>query len=140
MTRFTFYLQGAYEYSCAADMWSVGCIFAELLLRRPFLQGQNSDISQLDKIFMVFGTPNETNWPDHNTLPLPSRGLIWDQTPAIPFDEIFTAAPKDAISLLRSILVLDPNNRFSASQSLSHPYFSNDPPPTPKGNLILSAP
>jgi len=40
-------LLGAYEYSSAADMWSVGCIFAELLLRRPFLQGKNSDISQL---------------------------------------------------------------------------------------------
>ena len=44
-------LLGAYEYSTAADMWSVGCIFAELLLRRPFLQGKNSDISQLDTIF-----------------------------------------------------------------------------------------
>jgi len=132
--------QGAYEYSSAADMWSVGCIFAELLLRRPFLQGQNSDISQLDKIFMVFGTPTEANWPDHQTLPLPSRGLTWDSAPAIPFDEIFSAAPKDAISLLRSILVLDPNNRFSASQSLSHPYFSNDPAPTEPSKLVLSAP
>ena len=46
-------LLGAYEYSSAADMWSVGCIFAELLLRRPFLQGKNSDISQLDTIFTV---------------------------------------------------------------------------------------
>jgi cyclin-dependent kinase 7 len=129
----------ASEYSSAADMWSVGCIFAELLLRRPFLQGKNSDISQLDTIFTVFGTPNETNWPDYEALPLCTRGLQWDETTAIPFDEIFTAAPKDAISLLRSILVLDPNMRLDASQSLSHPYFSNDPPPTPKQNLVLSA-
>jgi cyclin-dependent kinase 7 len=132
-------LLGASEYSSAADMWSVGCIFAELLLRRPFLQGKNSDISQLDTIFTVFGTPNETNWPDYDALPLCTKGLEWDDTTPIPFDEIFTAAPKDAISLLRSILVLDPNMRFTASQSLSHPYFSNDPPPTPKEKLILSA-
>jgi cyclin-dependent kinase 7 len=131
-------LLGACEYSSAADMWSVGCIFAELLLRRPFLQGKNSDISQLDTIFTVFGTPNETNWPDYEALPLCTRGLQWDATTAIPFDEIFTAAPKDAISLLRSILVLDPNMRLDASQSLSHPYFSNDPPPTPKQNLVLA--
>jgi cyclin-dependent kinase 7 len=131
-------LLGACEYSSAADMWSVGCIFAELLLRRPFLQGKNSDISQLDTIFTVFGTPNETNWPDYEALPLCTRGLQWDETTAIPFDEIFTAAPKDAISLLRSILVLDPNMRLDASQSLSHPYFSNDPPPTPKENLVLA--
>jgi cyclin-dependent kinase 7 len=46
-------LMGANEYCSAVDMWSVGCIFAELLLRRPFLQGKNSDISQLDTIFTV---------------------------------------------------------------------------------------
>ena len=130
-------LLGAYEYSGAADMWSVGCIFAELLLRRPFLQGK-TDISQLDTIFRVFGTPNETNWPDYETLPLCARGLEWDSTTPIPFDEIFTAAPKDAISLLRSILVLDPNMRFTASQCLNHPYFSNDPPRTPKEKLSLT--
>jgi cyclin-dependent kinase 7 len=132
-------LLGASEYSSAADMWSVGCIFAELLLRRPFLQGKNSDLSQLDTIFTVFGTPNQTNWPDYETLPLMSRGLQWDDTTAIPFDEIFTAAPKDAISLLRSILTLDPNMRFTASQCMSHPYFSNDPAPTRHDKLVLSA-
>jgi cyclin-dependent kinase 7 len=132
-------LLGAYEYSSAADMWSVGCIFAELLLRRPFLQGKNSDISQLDTIFTVFGTPSEATWPDYQTLPLCVRGLQWDETTAIPFDEIFTAAPKDAISLLRSILALDPNMRFSASQAMNHPYFLHDPPPTRKKDLVLSA-
>ena len=117
----------------------VGCIFAELLLRRPFLQGNQTDISQLDKIFQVFGTPTESNWPDHNTLPLCTRGLEWDNCPPIPVNEIFTAAPQDCISLLRSMLVLDPNRRFTSSQCLNHPYFSNDPAPTPKEKLILSS-
>ena len=132
-------LLGASEYSSAADMWSVGCIFAEILLRRPFLQGNHTDYSQLDKIFGVFGTPNETNWPDYQTLPLCNRGLVWDETPPIPFDLIFEAAPKDAISLLRSILTLDPNMRFTADQSLNHYYFSNEPPPTPTEKLVISA-
>lgn len=131
-------LLGAYEYSSAADMWSVGCIFAQLLLRRPFLQGKNSDISQLDTIFTVFGTPTDVNWPDHKTLPK-CKNWIWDDVPAIPFDEIFTAAPRDAISLLRSLLTLDPNMRFTARQALDHPYFSNNPPPTPKEKLVLDA-
>lgn len=52
-------LFGASEYSAAADMWSVGCIFAQLLLRRPFLQGNQTDLSQLEQIFSVFGTPTE---------------------------------------------------------------------------------
>jgi len=132
-------LLGAYEYSSKADMWSVGCIFAELLLRRPFLQGKQTDISQLDTIFTVFGTPTDANWPDYDTLPLCSRGLEWDATTAIPFDEIFSAAPKDAISLLRSIMALDPNNRNEASQCLNHYYFSNEPQRTPKENLMLSS-
>lgn len=133
-------LLGSSEYSAAADIWSVGCIFAELLLRRPFLQGNATDISQLDTIFQVFGTPTETNWPDHGTLPLCTRGLEWDDCPpGHQFDEIFIAAPQDCISLLRSMLVLDPNKRFTASQCLSHPYFTNDPAPTPKGKLVLSS-
>mmetsp|Transcript_3755 Transcript_3755/g.5603 ORF Transcript_3755/g.5603 Transcript_3755/m.5603 type:complete len:309 (-) Transcript_3755:84-1010(-) len=133
-------LLGASEYSDSADMWSVGCIFAELLLRRPFLQGNQSDINQLNTIFRVFGTPTDENWPDHKALPLPSRGLLWDDCPPIPFDEIFTAAPKDALSLLRSMLVLDPNKRFSASQCLIHPYFTNDPRPTSNEKLLLDSP
>jgi cyclin-dependent kinase 7 len=130
-------LLGASEYCAAADMWSVGCIFAELLLRRPFLQGHESDISQLDKIFTVFGTPTETNWPEHKTLPLPSRGLIWDHCIPVPFDEIFTAAPDDALSLLGCILTLNPEQRFTATECLSHRYFTNDPSPTTKGRLEL---
>ena len=130
-------LLGSYEYSSAADMWSVGCIFAQLLLRRPFLQGNKTDISQLDTIFTVFGTPNETNWPDYQALPLCYRGLEWEETTPIPFDLIFEAAPKDAISLLRSILTLDPNMRFTAEQCLNHYYFTNDPPPTPKERLVI---
>jgi len=131
-------LLGADEYSSAADMWGVGCIFAELLLKTPFLQSRiNSDIGQLEKIFNVFGTPTETSWPDHKSLPLTSRGLTWDECPHKPFEEIFTSSPEDALSLLRSIMVLNPNERFSASQALNHPYFVNKPPATPTANLKL---
>mmetsp|Transcript_42818 Transcript_42818/g.84128 ORF Transcript_42818/g.84128 Transcript_42818/m.84128 type:complete len:209 (+) Transcript_42818:96-722(+) len=132
-------LLGSSEYSASVDMWGVGCILAELLLRRPFLQGNQTDISQLDTIFRVFGTPNETNWPDHGALPLPMAGLMWDDCAPIPFDEIFTAAPPDVLSLLRSMLVLDPVKRFTATQCLGHPYFSNAPLATPKERLPLKA-
>lgn len=43
-------------------MWAVGCILAELLLRVPFLPG-DSDLDQLTRIFQVFGTPSEEDWP-----------------------------------------------------------------------------
>ncbi len=116
-----------------------GMHLCRITYKATFLQGNKTDISQLNTIFQVCGTPTETNWPDHNTLPLCTRGLEWDSSPPIPFDEIFTAALQDCISLLHSMLMLDPNKRFTASQCLNHPYFSNDPPPTPKSKLILSS-
>ncbi|KAF5276499.1 hypothetical protein FQA39_LY06568, partial [Lamprigera yunnana] len=60
-------LFGAKQYSVGVDMWAVGCILAELMLRLPFLPGE-SDLDQLTKIFQVFGNPTEQNWPGAKTL------------------------------------------------------------------------
>ena len=49
-------------YGTGVDVWAVGCIMAELLLRVPFLPGE-SDLDQLTRIFSTLGTPNEENWP-----------------------------------------------------------------------------
>lgn len=49
-------------YGTGVDVWAVGCIMAELLLRVPFLPGE-SDLDQLTRIFSTMGTPNEENWP-----------------------------------------------------------------------------
>jgi len=55
-------LFGAKQYGYAVDMWSVGCIFAELMLRVPYLPGE-TDIEQLDLMFRALGTPTEEDWP-----------------------------------------------------------------------------
>lgn len=49
-------------YGVGVDMWAVGCILAELLLRVPFLPG-DSDLDQLSKIFETLGTPTAAEWP-----------------------------------------------------------------------------
>lgn len=49
------------NYSISVDMWAVGCIFAELLTKKPFFQG-DSQVDQLFKIFNILGTPSESNW------------------------------------------------------------------------------
>jgi cyclin-dependent kinase 7 len=49
-------------YGTGIDMWAVGCILAELLLRVPFLPG-DSDLDQLTRIFQVLGTPTDETWP-----------------------------------------------------------------------------
>lgn len=48
-------------YGTGVDIWAVGCILAELLLRVPFFPGE-SDLDQLTKIFSAMGTPTEDNW------------------------------------------------------------------------------
>ena len=55
-------LFGARMYGTGVDIWAVGCILAELLLRIPFFPGE-SDLDQLTKIFQAMGTPNDEIWP-----------------------------------------------------------------------------
>eukprot|EP00959_Pyramimonas_sp_CCMP1952_P400109 8383108-Pyramimonas_sp.AAC.1 len=55
-------LTGARHYSTPVDLWSIGCIFYEMVTQKPLFPGQ-SEIEQLYKIFQVLGTPNSTTWP-----------------------------------------------------------------------------
>eukprot|EP00743_Colponemidia_sp_Colp-15_P006981 GILK01007533.1.p1 GENE.GILK01007533.1~~GILK01007533.1.p1 ORF type:complete len:326 (-),score=37.14 GILK01007533.1:270-1247(-) len=120
-------LFGAKYYGVGVDMWAVGCIFAELMLRTPYLPG-DSDIDQLAKIFAALGTPNEDIWPGLTSLP---DYVPFTEFPPTPFKALFTAASDDAIDLLAGFLRYDPNTRLTTSQALSHPYFTNAPSPTP---------
>ena len=62
-------LLGEEHYSFSVDIWSVGCIMAELLLGFPAFQAKN-EVDQLESIWSVCGTPTEDNWPDHKKLPM----------------------------------------------------------------------
>ena len=62
-------LLGQERYTKAVDIWSVGCIFAEMLLREAFLPGKN-ETEQLDLIFRTFGTPNDSQWSGWKSLPV----------------------------------------------------------------------
>jgi cyclin-dependent kinase 2 len=55
-------LLGTLEYSTAVDIWSVGCIFFELITKMPMFPG-DSEIDQIYRIFRTLGTPDETIWP-----------------------------------------------------------------------------
>lgn len=61
-------LLGTKLYATAVDIWSLGCIFAEMVLRKTLFAG-DSEIDQLYKIFHMMGTPNEKNWPGVSQLP-----------------------------------------------------------------------
>ncbi|OXU22572.1 hypothetical protein TSAR_015507 [Trichomalopsis sarcophagae] len=126
-------LFGARLYGAGIDMWAIGCILAELLLRVPFLPGE-SDLDQLTKIFQVLGTPTEETWPGVTKLP---DFIQFKPFPAVPLKDIFTAAGDDLLDLLASLLNINPIERCSCDQALQMTYFSNNPPPTPKARLPL---
>nr|XP_009417926.1 PREDICTED: cyclin-dependent kinase D-1-like isoform X3 [Musa acuminata subsp. malaccensis] len=97
-------LYGAKQYGAGVDVWAAGCIFAELLLRRPFLQG-SSDIDQLGKIFAAFGTPKPSQWPDMVYLP---DYVEYQYVPAPPLRTLFPMASDDALDLLSKMFIYDP--------------------------------
>jgi cyclin-dependent kinase 7 len=118
-------LFGARNYSTGVDIWATGCILAELLLRVPLLPG-DSDLDQLDRIFQILGTPTEETWPGVTKLP---DYIMFKSYPPITFDSIFTAATADTLSLLSSMLTLNPLMRCTATQALKSDYFRSKPAP-----------
>jgi cell division cycle 2-like protein len=68
-------LLGQRTYSTAVDMWSVGCIFAEMLTGDPLFPGEG-EIDQILRIFKVLGAPNEDRWPGFSSLPNVSK-ISW---------------------------------------------------------------
>ncbi|KAJ1549561.1 TFIIH complex serine/threonine-protein kinase subunit kin28 [Cladochytrium tenue] len=105
-------LLGGQFYGYGVDIWAVGCIFAELMLRTPYLASE-SDLGQLQTIFRALGTPTEDEWPGLNDLP-DKKNLEFPSYPRTPLKTLFTAAGDDALDLLEKMLVYDPTKRITA--------------------------
>ena len=139
-------LYGARHYSGAVDVWSMGMVFAELLMRRPYAAADINDpsdmlkpvgeIAQIDKICEAVGTPNEENWPGVSRLPnyvasektVPVRGKDY-------YMATFPTAGAAGCDLLMGMLSLDPRNRITAKGALQHAWWKAEPRPTDKENL-----
>jgi len=142
-------LLGAKHYTKAVDIWSAGCILAELYLLTPIFQGRveemaakkssrdelsESEKSQLIKIFEVLGKPSEKEWPDIKNLKHYPKLESWKQ----PFQESLEKTmcnsqffrnkedqqhKTDCFDLLRRMLTFDPSKRISAKEALNHRFF-----------------
>ncbi|MCL7035486.1 hypothetical protein MKW94_011671 [Papaver nudicaule] len=120
-------LLGTTKYGPAVDMWSVGCIFAELLQGKPILPGKDEP-EQLNKIFELCGAPDEVNWPGVTKFPWynnfkPTRPLKRR------LREAFRQYDRHAMELLDKMMTLDPSQRISAKDALDAEYFWADPLP-----------
>lgn len=114
-------LLGGTHYSIPVDMWSVGCIFAELVRKAPLFPG-DSELQQLLHIFKLLGTPNESTWPGV------SRFRDWHEFPqwnTQPLSKYLPDLDKDGLDLIAQMLVYDPAKRISAKDALNHPYFED---------------
>lgn len=140
-------LMGSQDYSFSIDMWAVGCIFAELLLQKPFLVGQ-SELDQLNKIAHLLGAPTDIRWPGFSNLPNAKR-LSFRNAPVESSlsqtllkllscegeggrggnRSMYYEPTEHTVNLIERMLEYDPEQRITAQQALQHPYFLEMPPP-----------
>lgn len=120
-------LLGTTDYSWPVDIWSVGCIMAEMLTGRPLFPGK-SEIDQLDKIFRVLGMPNDRVWPGFSRLPHASK-IAPIQQPYNCIDKVLPTLSPAGIDLINRLLSYDPDRRFTAVEALDHAFFRESPLP-----------
>ena len=104
-------LLGAQHYSTPVDVWSIGCIFAELVTGRPLFPG-DSEIDELFKIFRVLGTPDEAGWPGVRSLP--DYKDTFPRWPARPLGEAVPGLDAMGLDLLTGMLRYSPTERLTA--------------------------
>ncbi|XP_031474803.1 shaggy-related protein kinase epsilon-like [Nymphaea colorata] len=113
---------GATEYTTAIDMWSAGCVLAELLLGQPLFPGE-SGVDQLVEIIKILGTPTREEIrcmnPNYTDFKFP-------QIKANPWHKVFPKKTSpDAVDLASRLLQYSPNMRLTALEACAHPFFDD---------------
>ena len=125
-------LMGSTKYSTPIDMWSAGCIFAEMATGRPLFPGVNAQ-EQIMTVFKIMGTPDVTDWP--GVRELPEYKEDWPRYPPRRASDVIRSNSPTAVAslgeqgldLLDRLLVYNPAKRIPARRALDHPYFAGTP-------------
>jgi serine/threonine protein kinase len=113
---------GDVHYGKGVDVWSIGCVFGELITGEPLFKGR-SELDTLGKIISFIGTPCEENWEGVSELPnfLPFKVCEGNMKTVME-----GKVSNSGIELLKGMLTLDPKKRFSCEEILGHKFFEED--------------
>ncbi|CAL0314534.1 unnamed protein product [Lupinus luteus] len=125
-------LLGATEYGSGIDLWSVGCILAELLVGKPIMPGR-TEVEQMHKIFKLCGSPSEDYW-QRTKLPHATSFKPQHRYKRNLF-ETFKSFPSSALALVDKLLAIEPQNRGSATSALNSEFLTTDPLPCDPSSL-----
>ena len=122
-------------YTKAVDIWSIGCIFAELLGRQPLFPGDNF-LDQIQKIISVLGSPSESDLEFINKNNIKDFVNRLAKRTSQSFSIMFRNANPVAVDLLEKMLTFSPKKRYTVEQCIAHPYFEglHDPDQEPTAN------
>ncbi|KAL6938287.1 Mitogen-activated protein kinase slt2/MPK1 [Hanseniaspora opuntiae] len=110
-------------YTKAIDVWSTGCILAELLGGKPIFKGKDY-VDQLNRILQVLGTPSESTLERIGSKNVQDYIHQLGYIPKVPFSELYPNANPQALDLLEKMLAFDPQQRITVDEALKHPYLS----------------
>ncbi|MCL7041401.1 hypothetical protein MKW94_029978 [Papaver nudicaule] len=117
-------LLGSTNYGQSVDLWSVGCLFAELLLGKPILKGR-TEVEQLHKIFKLCGSPPDEYWKKFK---LPHATIFKPQSSSSSSLSVTCKdLPTSALNLIQTFLSIEPYKRGTASAALKSKYFTTRP-------------
>lgn len=120
------------SYTKAIDIWSVGCILAELLGGKPIFRGKDY-VDQLNQILRIVGTPKESTLTRIGSKRAQDYVKSLPYMPQVPYSSLFPNANPEGLDLLERMLALDPQERITVDEALKHPYLKiwNDPTDEP---------
>ncbi|XP_060204173.1 probable serine/threonine-protein kinase At1g54610 [Lycium barbarum] len=125
-------LLGATHYGVGVDLWSAGCILAELLTGKPIMPGR-TEVEQLHKIFKLCGSPSEEYWKKFK---LPNATLFKPQQPYKRcITDTFKDFPPYSYPLIETLLAIDPDERGTATAALNSEFFTTEPYPCEPSSL-----
>ncbi|XP_064904175.1 mitogen-activated protein kinase 7 isoform X1 [Columba livia] len=126
-------LLSLHRYTRAIDMWSVGCIFAEMLGRRQLFPGRNY-VHQLQLIMAVLGTPPAAVMAAIGAERVRAYVKSLPPRPPVPWESLFGDAEPAALALLGRMLRFDPRERVGVAEALGHPFLAkyHDPEDEPE--------